>query len=56
MNETTCILYDVAESRGWGAGTQFDLLLEYIENQKSPEAFRDFLLDKVSTEKEQSEE
>ena len=33
----------VAARNGWSLGTQVDILLEYIENQQSPEAFEDFL-------------
>lgn len=31
------------EEQGWTDATLLDLCLDYIENQKSPEAFEDFL-------------
>lgn len=35
---------EVAERQGWTGVTQVEVLLKYIENQKSPEAFEDFLI------------
>ena len=37
------IFLDIAEKNDWDEAEQVDILLEYIENQKSPEAFYDFL-------------
>lgn len=34
---------DIAQARGWSPQTQVDILLEYIENQQSDEAFLDFI-------------
>lgn len=38
---------DIAEAQGWALSTQVHVLLEYIENQQSDEAFLDFLDEKV---------
>lgn len=35
----------IANEQDWTPRTQVDLLLEYIENQQSDEAFRDFILE-----------
>ena len=37
----------VADKEGWNDLTKLDLCLEYIDNQKSDEAFKDFLLEKT---------
>lgn len=37
------IFIDTADEEGWSDATQIDVLLRYIENQQSPEAFQDFL-------------
>lgn len=47
---TEQILLEIAEKQGWNVDTQLSLLLEYIERQRSDEAFRDYLLDKAATE------
>jgi len=36
----------IAEEQGWNPDTQVAVLLEYLENQGSPEAFEDFLIQK----------
>ncbi|MCP5400475.1 MAG: hypothetical protein H6921_14735 [Sphingomonas sp.] len=33
----------IASAEGWYERTQIDILLQYIENQSSPDAFADFL-------------
>lgn len=38
---------DVAEQEGWTLATQVQVLLEYIENQQSEEAFNDFISEKI---------
>jgi hypothetical protein len=43
MSETEQILDGFVESQGWTQGTVLDLALTYIENQASPEAWRDYL-------------
>jgi len=43
MSETEQILDEFVESQGWTQGTVLDLALTYIENQGSPEAWRDYL-------------
>lgn len=48
------ILEDVAEEQGWSEATQVAVLLEYIENQSSPEAFEDFLWHKQDQEEARS--
>lgn len=37
------IFIDTAAEEGWSDATQIDVLLRYIENQQSFEAFEDFL-------------
>lgn len=44
------ILMEIAEQQGWNVDTQLSLVLEYIERQRSDEAFRDYLLDKAAAE------
>ena len=34
---------NTAAEQGWSAETQVGVLLEYVKNQQSPEAFADFL-------------
>lgn len=41
MTRTT--FEDIAAAEGWTPTTQVNVLLDYIENQHSPEAFRDYL-------------
>jgi 7,8-dihydro-6-hydroxymethylpterin-pyrophosphokinase len=43
MSETEQILDVFVESQGWTKNTVLDLCLTYIENQSSPEAWRDYL-------------
>jgi hypothetical protein len=38
---------DIAEQEGWTLATQVEVLLEYVENQQSEEAFSDFISEKV---------
>ena len=40
----------VSAEQGWTARTEVDVLMRYIENQNSPEAFRDFLAEQRETE------
>lgn len=42
------ILDEFAETEGWNTDTQLDLLVEYLENQASPDALRDFLAEKTA--------
>lgn len=41
MTRTT--FEDIATAEGWTPTTQVDVLLEYVENQQSPDAFFDYL-------------
>jgi hypothetical protein len=38
------------ESQGWNESSQVAILLRYIENQASPEAFEDFLQQQADEE------
>ena len=38
----------LADEQGWFGSTQAAVLLEYIDNQKSPEAFGDFLREHIA--------
>lgn len=38
---------NIAEQEGWTLSTQVSVLLEYIENQQSEEAFNDFIAEKT---------
>lgn len=38
----------IADQQGWTLATQVELLLEYIENQQSDEAFNDFISEKTN--------
>ena len=38
----------IAEQEGWAPNTQVSILLEYIENQQSQDAFQDFISEKIS--------
>lgn len=40
---------DIAEEEGWTLATQVIVLLRYIENQDSNEAFMDFLEEQRAT-------
>lgn len=44
----------VAEQEGWTLATQVGILLEYIENQQSEEAFNDFISEKVTSVDEEN--
>lgn len=44
------ILNEIAEEQGWDVYSQLSLLIEYIDRQGSPEAFRDFLQDAAFNE------
>ena len=46
----------VSAAEGWDESTEVSVLLEYIQNQDSPEAFADFLSEKRDTEDEPSQE
>lgn len=37
---------------GWTLATKYELLLDYVQNQDSPEALKDFLLDAAYDELE----
>lgn len=50
------IVQDIGSQQGWSRGTMLELCLEYIENQKCPDAFRDFLLEKQRREEDLMEE
>lgn len=39
-----------AANQGWAAGTQVDVLLQYIGNQGAPGAFMDFLISQERTD------
>ncbi len=45
---------EITEQQGWNESSQVAVLLRYIENQDSYEAFRDFLLEQACAENEQS--
>ena len=49
------ILDDAVDKADWDTDAQLDILLEYIENQGSNEAFADYLAEKVSTDIDNSE-
>ena len=53
---TEQILNEIADKQGWNVDTQLSLLVEYIERQRSAEAFRDFLLDAAANENFQEKE
>lgn len=40
----------IAEEQGWNDATKVCILLEYIDNQGSPEAFDDFISEKQADE------
>ncbi len=40
----------IAEEQGWNDATKICILLEYIDNQGSPEAFDDFISEKQDAE------
>jgi len=42
------ILNEIGDKEGWNDVTKLELCLEYIENQKSNDAFDDFLKEKMS--------
>jgi len=42
------ILNEIGDKEGWNDATKLDLCLEYIANQKSDDAFKDFLQEKKS--------
>lgn len=46
------ILNMVSEKQGWNTEAQLSLLIEYIENQQSPEAFRHFIVEAACVENE----
>ena len=46
------IFETAAEKAGWNDQSKIAILLEYISNQQSEEAFKDFLSEKVSDENE----
>ena len=46
------ILEQVSEKQGWNTEAQLSLLIEYIENQQSPEAFRHFIVEAACIENE----
>ena len=43
MHETYATLMDYAAQRGWSDYALISILCEYIDNQKDPETFADFL-------------
>jgi len=47
---------NIADAEGWTLATQVAVLLEYIENQKSDDAFNDFISEKTEIEDEISNE
>lgn len=51
MSESN-LFEEIADQQGWTEATQVDVLLRYIENQGSFEAFQDFLSEQVATEDE----
>lgn len=44
----------IAEQQGWSPDSQVAILLEYIENQQSNDAFEDFLNQKAAAENDHS--
>lgn len=48
------IAYAVAGDAGWSDDTLLDLVLEYVDNQGSNDAFEDFLKEKLAFEQEAS--
>ena len=52
---TDYILNEISEKQGWNTEAQLALLIEYIERQQSPEAFRDFLVEAAYNENKTEE-
>lgn len=50
------MFYRIAAEQGWSPETQVEVLLAYIENQDSPEAFERFLSEQVDVEVAMSKE
>ena len=50
MSEAQSILSKISERQGWTAESERDVLLSYIENKGSQDAFRDFLEEQAATE------
>lgn len=50
MSEAQSILSEISERQGWTTDSERDLLLSYIENQGSQDAFRDFLEERAAEE------
>ena len=48
MEENT--LNEAVEKTGWNEQSQIAVLIEYISNQQSPDAFSDFISQKVNDE------
>lgn len=48
---TKQIFNEGIEAQNWDMAFQVEVLLEYIENQNSPEAFADFIAEQVALEK-----
>lgn len=46
----------IAREQGWNELKKVAVLLEYIENQASPEAFNDFIVEKQEEENDTDEE
>ena len=46
------ILEEAVASQGWNESTQLEIILEYVENQKDPAAFEDFLQQYIFEEDE----
>jgi hypothetical protein len=51
MNEH---FFEVANKLGWNADTQVTILLQYIENQQSDEAFKNFLDECIQQDEQDS--
>lgn len=50
------IAYKVAAEQGWTDSTLLDVVLDYVENQQSPDAFADYLASRSATEDDFGEE
>lgn len=49
------IMEEVSAEAGWDVRSQLHLALQYIDNQASPDAFRDFLQQQADAESSSSE-
>lgn len=50
MYDSTDILEEAVSETGWNKSSQISVLLDYINNQQSPEAFKDYIQGRMSEE------